>query len=74
LPDASAVRKTVLKVNSFISIDLMGSKGASDKIFRTRDKFLVLAKSNLKDLEEIEVSRERSMPVTCLMMPVITVW
>jgi len=36
---------------------LIGSKGALDKIFKTRDKFqvgtsfLVLAKSNLKDLK-----------------------
>jgi len=81
LPVASAVRKIVLKVSSFILIDLIGSKGALDKIFRTRDKFqggtsfLDLAESNLKDLkiEDIEGSRERSVPVTCLTVPTITV-
>ena len=81
MPVASAVRKIILKVSSFIFIDLIGSKGALDKIFKTRDKFqvgtsfLVLAVSNLKDLkiEEIEGLRDRSMPVTCLIEPTTTV-
>jgi len=61
LPVASAVRKIILKVSSFIFIDLIGSKGALDKIFKTRDKFqegtsfLVLAVSNLKDLKIEEI-------------------
>ena len=38
-PLAKAVRKTVLKVNSFIFMELMGSKWALYNIFRTRDMF-----------------------------------